>query len=68
MIIYIDPYKNTFYSFEVNNNLYRHEGRWNTISFIIDSQTEKTREEINSFLESKSIDYLLNHEGYIINV
>ena len=68
MIINIDPYQNTFYSRKINNNLYRHEGRWNTIDFVIDSKEQKVKEEIISFLESKSIDYLLNREGTIINI
>ena len=68
MIINIDPYQNTFYSRKINNNLYCHEGRWNTIDFVIDSKEQKVKEEIISFLESKSIDYLLNREGTIINI
>lgn len=68
MIINIDPYQNTFYSRKINNNLYRHEGRQNTIEFVIDSKTPKTQEEILDFLESKSIDYLLNREGTIIDI
>ena len=68
MIINIDPYKNTFYSRQLPNGNYRHSGTLNTISFTIDSKTEKTQKEIYNMLEKRSIDSLLACEGRIVTL
>jgi hypothetical protein len=57
-----------FYSRKLGNGKFRHEGNYHSISFAIDSITEKSEEQIESFLDSCSVKYLVNNEGYIIDI
>jgi len=62
----LNIYKNTFFTQNLPNAKYRYSGQYNLISFTVDSNTQKTEQEIYNYLDSCSIDFLLEYEGYII--
>lgn len=53
---------------QLPNLKFRYEGKYDTINFCIDSNSKKSKEEIISFLNSCSIEFLINNEGYIISL
>ncbi|UII56693.1 hypothetical protein LS684_04305 [Cytobacillus spongiae] len=57
-----------FFERQLPNGSYRYEGYHNTIKYCIDSKAKKSKDEIKDFLDSCSIDYLIDKEGYIINL
>jgi hypothetical protein len=62
----IPTYK--FFERKLPNGKYRYEGYKHTINYCIDSVNKKTEEEINDFLDNCSVDYLVNNEGYVIDI
>jgi hypothetical protein len=50
------------------NKKFRYELNYHSIYVCIDSVQKRTEEEIEEFLNNCSIKYLINNEGYIINL
>ncbi|HHX71234.1 MAG TPA: hypothetical protein GX708_24710 [Gallicola sp.] len=50
------------------NNSYRYTCIFHSINICIDSDNKRTEEEIEDFLYSRSIKWLIDNEGYIINL
>ena len=68
-IIYIDEWPRcSFFEQLLSNGTYRYEGYKNSIRYCIDSKVKKTIQEINDFIDSKSVDYFIAREGYIIDL
>lgn len=68
-IYYVDENPtNKFYEEQIPNGKYRYLGCWHGVSFSIHAKTRKTKEEIFEYLESRSIESLVNSEGYIIDI
>lgn len=68
-IIYIDEWPRcSFFEQLLPNGTYRYEGYRQSIKYCIDSKAKKTKQEINDFIDSKSVDYLIAREGYIIDL
>jgi len=58
----------SFYEAQIPNGKYRYLGRWKGISYEIHSKTRKTKEELFDYLQSRSVDSLVNCEGVIVNI
>lgn len=61
----------SIYSFserQLLNNKYRYEGIFYGVRYAIDSVVKKSKSDIENFLESVSIDFLVNNEGYVIDL
>ncbi|WLR54302.1 hypothetical protein LC048_17910 [Mesobacillus subterraneus] len=68
-VIYIDEHpKNGFFERQLPNGKYRYEGYRNAVKYCIDSKVKKTEQEIYEYLDSRSIDYLIAREGYIVDL
>lgn len=68
-IYYMDETpRDSFYDRRLPNNKYRYEGYRSGIKFCIDSITERNKEQIYKYLDSCDINYLIDNEGYIINL
>jgi hypothetical protein len=59
---------NKFFERQLPNGKYRYEGYFHTVKYCIDSAIRKTKYQIDDFLESCSIDFLVNNESYIITL
>jgi len=57
-----------FFEHQLANGKYRYEGIFHTVKYCIDSKTKKSKEQIEYYLNNCSIDFLVNNEGYIINL
>ena len=69
-VYYMDEIpKYSFYERRLPNGEYRYEGYTTYgIYYCIDTPTRRTEEEINNWLDSRSVDYLIDNERYIINL
>lgn len=63
-----DPPSRSFFERQLPNSKYRYEGRFHTIHYCIDSETRKTEDQIEEFLDSCSVDFLIDNEKYIIRI
>jgi len=67
-IYYVDTPHTKFDERILSNGTFRYNGYFHTIHYCIDSKFQKTEDQINDFLESKSVDYLIDNENYIIHI
>lgn len=68
-IYYIDEApSNSCHKRRLPNGQYRYWGYFHTIAYCIDADTIKTEDEIEQFLNNRSVDYLLDMEKYIMHM
>lgn len=68
-VYYIDAVPTSrFCEIQLPNGEFRYEGYHSAIKYCIDSKTRKTKEDIIKFLDGCSVDFLIDMEGYIVNI